>query len=308
MKKSYLIIIAVIFLLVLVIFPYQKREAKILFVGDMFFDRYIRLVGYNKGEDFTFSCINNFLKDSDLVVGNLEGPITQNPSSSLGTVVGSPDNFSFTFPSRIASLLFRNNIKLVNLGNNHIGNFGQAGVISTRKYLSEAKVNYFGGLSGSLPDGQIGEPIYRTEIGGTKISFVSYNEFGGDSPEKVAKKISDEKASKRTVIVFAHWGDEYSAVPQRVKDIAKLFANPPAGGGADFIIGSHPHVILPYQKINKTSVYYSLGNFIFDQYWNKEVSTGLLLELDIKGVDLKITEHKVSLNRDGKTCLILDKN
>jgi poly-gamma-glutamate capsule biosynthesis protein CapA/YwtB (metallophosphatase superfamily) len=306
MKKIYSVtlIIAVIFVIVLIAFPYPEKSAKVLFVGDMFFDRYIRLVSYNKGEDFTFSCIGSFLKDSDLVVGNLEGPITDNPSSSLGTVPGGNGNYTFTFPSRIAALLAKNNIKLVNLGNNHIGNFGQAGIISTRKYLDEAHVKYFG-----LPreaSAEWGGDIYRTEVGGTKISFISFNEFGGDSPEKVAQKIITEKANKQTVVVYAHWGDEYIAVPQRVKATAKLFVQ----SGADFIVGSHPHIILPSEKIGNAEVYYSLGNFIFDQYWDKEVSTGLALEIDIKGkpADWQIIEHKVSLNKDGKTCLIPDKN
>ena len=42
----------------------------------------------------------------------------------------------------------------------------------------------------------------------------------------------------------------------------------------------------------------------FDQYWDKDVSTGLVLEVNISGGKLNIIEHKVSLNRDGRTCLI----
>lgn len=292
MKKVYLLIFIVIILTV-VFFAYQNQESKVLFVGDMFFDRYIREVGYAKGNDFIFSCINNFLKDANVVVGNLEGPITENPSKSLRTESGSPENFTFTFPSITAKTLARNNIKIVNLGNNHIGNFGKEGIASTKKYLSEAGINYFGGLVGD-------EPVFRNG----KISFISYNEFGGDSPDKVAEKIKKEKSDGQTVIIYAHWGDEYVEVPQRVKNIANLFANPPAGGGADLIVGSHPHIILPSEKINNTIVYYSLGNFIFDQYWDKNVSTGLVLEVHISDGNFKIIEHKVSLNRDGRTCLL----
>ncbi len=205
----------------------------------------------------------------------------------------SSDNFTFTFPTATAKLLADNNIKLVNLGNNHINNFGQSGISSTKKYLDEAGVNYFGGLSGS-------EPIYRTNLGGQNISFISYNEFGGESTQKVASQISSEKAKGQMVFIYAHWGDEYSEVPQRVKDIANLFVQ----SGADLIIGSHPHVILPSQKIGGSLVYYSLGNFIFDQYWNRDVSTGLVLEVDISSGKLNIIEHKVSLNKDGRTCLV----
>jgi len=259
-----------------------------LFVGDMNFDRYIRKVGENKGEDYIFSCISNFLNDSDLVVGNLEGPITNNPSVSLGSVIDTPNNYTFTFPPNTAKLLAKNNIKLVNLGNNHIGNFGNEGIVSTKKYLNDAGVNYI-----------INDKIYRVKIGEKNVSFVSYNEFGGDVAEKVAQKIKIEKESGQIVFVYTHWGDEYVEPPKRVKDIAKMFAR----AGADLIVGSHPHVILSSEKIGDTFVYYSLGNFIFDQYWNKEVSTGLVLEMNIKGDDIKIIEHKVVLGRDGRTCL-----
>lgn len=297
MKKIYLVVFILILLLA-AFYSYEKREAKILFVGDMFFDRYIRQVSDKKGGDFIFSCIDNFLKDSDLVVGNLEGSITDSSSVSVGTEAGSPENFIFTFPPATAKLLAKNNIKMVNIGNNHIGNFGEWGIASTKKYLNEAGVNYFGN-----------ESIYRTKMGGTNISFVSYNEFNGDSAQKVAQKISDEKKDGQMVFVYAHWGDEYSGIPQRVKDTANLFAK----SGANLIIGSHPHIILPSESFDfaqdkKTVVYYSLGNFIFDQYWNKDVSTGLVLEVHIGGGSanrrMKIIKHKVSLTSDGKTCLV----
>jgi gamma-polyglutamate biosynthesis protein CapA len=287
MKKIYPIGFIIVALFA-VFFYSEKREAKILFVGDMVFDRYIRQVGNSKGENFVFSCIDSFLKDSDVVVGNLEGPITNNPSISQGTKPESPENFVFTFPPSTAKLLAKNNIKIVNLSNNHMNNFGTEGITSTKKYLEKAGVNYFG------------DNIYRTELGDQKISFISYNEFGGDSISKVAQKIAEEKKNSQIVFVYAHWGDEYSGVPMRVKNAANLFAQ----SGADLIIGSHPHIILPSEKIGDTAVYYSLGNFIFDQYWDENVSTGLVLEVDIKDGKIEILEHRVSLNRDGRTCLV----
>ncbi|MFA6269726.1 MAG: CapA family protein [Candidatus Paceibacterota bacterium] len=299
MKKIYIFILVLVIFFV-GIFSYQRnKEAKILFVGDMNFDRYIRQVGENKGEDFVFSCLSNFLKDSDVVVGNLEGPITDNPSVSLGSVIDTPQNYTFTFPPSIAKVLAENNIKIVNLGNNHISNFGQAGIASTKKYLKASGVNY------------LYDDVYRTKLAGQNISFISYNEFGGESAEKIAQKILTEKNNGQMVLLYTHWGDEYVEAPQRVKNIAKLFAK----SGADLIVGSHPHVILPSEKITssqpspypkerETVVYYSLGNFIFDQYWNKAVSTGLVLEVNIKAGTINIVEHKVSLNRDGRTCLI----
>jgi hypothetical protein len=295
---SFLILLAII--VGISIYKEERGEAKVLFVGDMMFDRHIRKIGYIKGEDFIFSCKNlngislgDFLKDSDLVVGNLEGPITENASVSMFTTPGGDNNYTFTFPTNTAKLLAKNNIKLVSLGNNHINNFGEAGITSTKKFLTEARVEYFG-----LPANRE-SLVDEEDIGGAKISFVSYNEFGAISSSDVIEKIKEEKQKDRTVIVYAHWGDEYAGAPQRIKNIAKKFVN----AGADFIIGSHPHVVLEHEKVSGVPVYYSLGNFIFDQYFNESVSSGLLLELKIKGDKIKVIEHKVSIGQDGRTCL-----
>lgn len=297
MKKYYLIIFVIVVLGAAFVSFEKEGNKKIIFVGDMFFDRTIRKVMYAKGGDHVFSCIGDFLKNSDLVVGNLEGPVTEKASVSLLSQVDTPQNYTFTFPTNVPSLLHKNNIRLVNLGNNHIGNFGKEGIASTKKYLDQAHVNYFGLPAEALAEE--GGLVYRTKLGGTKLSFISYNEFGGEAPEKVAEKIVKEKKEGQTVIVYTHWGEEYVAPPTRVKNAAKLFAK----SGASLIVGSHPHVVQEKEQIGDTIVYYSLGNFIFDQYWNKEVSTGLVLEVNFKGEEFTVSEHKVSINRDGRTCL-----
>lgn len=276
----------------------SPKEVRVLFVGDIFFDRYIRKVIGREGVHYSLSCVGDFLKSFDFVVGNLEGPITNFPSVSLGSEIGSPNNFIFTFPVESAKILYENNIKIVNLGNNHINNFGKSGFESTLKYLKENDVKYFGGFYGD-------EPVLKKDVLGNKLSFVSFNEFGGKDAEEVAEKIKLEKEEGRVVFVYTHWGDEYVSPSQRVKNYAKLFAE----AGADFVIGSHPHVILESEILRlssgrETVVYYSLGNFLFDQYWNEEVKTGLALEIRIKGEEVKIVEHRTNLEKDGRVCLV----
>lgn len=266
----------------------SSGETIILFVGDMNFDRYIRQVAEKRGTDYIFSCIDPLLRDADFVVGNLEGPITANESISKGTAMGAPENYRFTFPTSTAATLFQHNIKLVNIGNNHINDFGLEGISSTQKYLTAAGVSYFGGSS-----------IYRASDNGVDLSFVNYNQFGGDSPEETANLISEEHTAGRTVIVYTHWGEEYAAPTERVRSIAKLFAE----HGADLIIGSHPHIIQENEMIGNTPVYFSLGNFIFDQYWNSDVTRGLALLVHFSDDKISIEEKPIKLNSDGKTCL-----
>lgn len=278
--------------------PQEESKVKsvaVLLVGDMFFDRYIRQMANTVGGDFIFSCMYPFLQEADLAVGNLEGPITSNASVSIGTKPENPLNFQFTFPPETASLLKRNNFEAVNIGNNHIGNFGMEGLVSTHTHLEEAGVGYFGGVLGD-------EPVFRIEKNGLPLSFVSYNQFGGKNAEDVARIIRDERTEGRSVIVYAHWGDEYSTSTSRLREIATAFAN----NGARAVIGSHPHIVLPSEYISDTLVYYSLGNFIFDQYFDENVTRGLTVLLHIPPElekKVSVTEYPVILQTDGRTCL-----
>ena len=94
----------------------------------MMFDRHIReAVGkYGKSDyNYIFEPIKDLLPQYDLVVGNLEGPITDKKSTSINTKIGESKNFIFTFDPVVAKVLAENNIRLVNLGNNHTLNQGE---------------------------------------------------------------------------------------------------------------------------------------------------------------------------------------
>lgn len=267
-------------------------SASLLFVGDMFFDRYIRKMARLHGEEYLFSCSDELLHSVDVVVGNLEGPITDEGSTSEGSLIGSPENYRFTFPSTTATLLARHNIGIVDLGNNHIANFGKEGVASTHRYLRSAGVGYFGGVVGD-------EPVLERVIGGVPFAFVSYNAFYGGSAVEAATRIKDEHQKGRIVIVFAHWGEEYSTSTAALRERAALFVQ----SGARLVVGAHPHVVLPSELIDGVPIYYSLGNFIFDQYWNSSVSSGLALEVSVDDGNLALKEHYVEILRDGRSCV-----
>jgi poly-gamma-glutamate synthesis protein (capsule biosynthesis protein) len=273
--------------------PSEKSKTSILFVGDLMFDRYIAQVAAKKGDSFIFSGISSFLKENDLVVANLEGPITDKKSISIGTVVGDKGHFSFTFNKSLAGTLVENNIRLVNIGNNHILNFKEEGLNQTKKYLEENKVNYFG-------DPENKEKNYIIEeINGIKIGFVSFNQFGG-SAEETKKDIETIKGTTDIIIVYAHWGKEYSKIPsENIKIMAHNFID----SGADLVIGSHPHVIQNTEEYKRKRIYYSLGNFIFDQYFSAETMKGLAVEviIDSENKNMEFHEFPLLLQKNGQT-------
>lgn len=252
--------------------------AQVLFVGDVMLDRGIKYYADNNGgNNFVFKQIQKELLKYDLIVANLEGPITDNPSTSISTQPGEPDNYFFTFDPSWAKTLFNNNIKLVSLGNNHVLNFGEDGLISSKNYLDGSDIGYFGapGYSKSV----------TLDIERVKIAFVNYNEFESLESEKNIKSTLDEiqklKSLSDVIIVYCHWGEEYQTEPtEKQRQLAHKFID----AGADLIIGSHPHVVQTTEIYNKKHIYYSLGNFIFDQYFSEPTQEGL-------GVAIKINSN-----------------
>ncbi len=275
-----------------------EHTATILFGGDMMFDRTIRQVMEREGGDFIFSCIADTLHSVDLVVANLEGPITDNPSMSLGSVIGSPENFTFTFPPETAALLKRHNIGLVNLGNNHILNFGWDGEKSTQVALEAFHVDYFGSPSD--------HSVALKRIQGVPLAFINYNEFAPngwrENTETAVSQVAEARGKNLIPVVYTHWGDEYAttSVPRQ-----KALAHELVDAGAEVVIGSHPHVVQEHEIYRGKHIYYSLGNFVFDQYWNEAVRTGLLLKIEFGGNGIEeVTEIPIDIRTDRRTCVL----
>jgi len=283
-----------------------EPHTTVLFGGDMMFDRYIRQTMDNYGGNFIFSCIADVLSSADLVVANLEGPITEYTSVSARSEIGSPENFIFTFPPESAELLARHNIRLVNLGNNHILNFGWEGERSTRTALRVARISYFGSPAEQF--------IAMENLNGVLFAFINYNEFlptsvrrsiygtTDDSIYGTLEDIQRVRAAGYLPIIYIHWSDEYVTTSSAYShELAHSFID----AGAEMVIGSHPHVIQESEVYRGKHIYYSLGNFVFDQYWDDDVRTGLLLRVTFtpRGVE-RIDEMRVYLERDGRTCLV----
>lgn len=271
------------------------HEAQIVFGGDMLFDRTIRTAIEQKGGDYIFSCIDPVLSKADLVVANLEGPITDNPSMSQTSVPGDGSNYTFTQPPLTGPLLYKHNIRLVNIGNNHIMNFSREGLLQTKGYLDAAGVQYFGD-----PDATEENRVARITINGVDFSFVNWSDWTSDKTDHTVAQVRKEAESGRVVVVYTHWGIEYATTSlPRVQTLAHQFVD----AGASIVIGSHPHVVQQHEIYHGKNIYYSLGNFIFDQYWTDAVDHGLLLDVQFtKNGVAALQEIPVVMQHDRRTC------
>ncbi|MCK9378817.1 MAG: CapA family protein [Candidatus Moranbacteria bacterium] len=272
-------------------------EVKILFGGDVMFDRYIRQIMQKRGDDFVLSDIKKFLFENDVVIANLEGPITGNESLSAGSIIGERNNYVFTFDPEVADVLADNNIKVVNIGNNHILNFGADGAKETKKYLTDSGVKFFGNFNGNDSPSE-----YVLDVQGVKVGLVNCNQFSVDFKNETLEGIKKMKFEADKIVVYAHWGKEYETgdIEEWEKNLAHEFIDE----GADLIIGSHPHVVQKKESYKGKMIYYSLGNFVFDQYFDVNTQKGLLVQLIIdEQKNIKFQEHEISLQKNGKTIL-----
>jgi len=262
------------------------------FGGDVMFDRYIRQKADAHGYDSILAPISSLLRSHDIVIANLEGPITTFASVSQGTQPLEQNNYIFTFSPEITGALTKENIHLVSLANNHVFNFGNRGLSQTKQYLSDAGIAYFG------------EPFSQTyhieDIHGTRIGFVGFNEFFPPAKDDILQTVSNLATSTNFIVVFTHWGYEYTPEPNTYQQaVAREFID----AGADFVVGGHPHVIQTHEVYNGKEIYYSLGNLVFDQYFSEDVRCGLFVTLILNPEDFSYTtkETTVYLEKDGST-------
>ena len=285
------------------LFPEEEPPASdtisLVFAGDIMLDRDIRLKATKNGYDYLLGPnISALLKKADYSIANLEGPVTNSQSISVGSEVGSTKNYIFTFAPESALFLASKGISIVNLGNNHILNFGAEGLAATYDYLDQAGVKYFGYTGAEQPADKF---IFKTKDN-YSIGFVNYNQFIWNGEEQAFADIAALRPDVDYLVLYAHWGNEYLPENQVLINLAHKFVDL----GADTVIGSHPHIITGNEMYKDKPLYYSIGNFIFDQYFEDAVRKGLVLELMIESNTSTTTviEHQVYLDPKGFTELI----
>ena len=240
----------------------EINQVTLLTLGDLMLDRNVMSLTQKDGSyDYPFKKLDLFLKGSDYRLANLEGPITD-----FKSVSNSGNQFKFTFsPSFLAALAKR--FEIFSLANNHTQNFGTNGLAQTRNNLKDAEIEFFG-------DPQNNDKLLSTIIvkNNLKIGLIGYHAL---VPTKLSVITAEIKALKKQtdwVIVYVHWGNEYR---EFFSFGQQKMAHDLIDAGADLILGSHPHVIEPLEIYKNKVIFYSLGNFIFDQYFSQAVSQGL---------------------------------
>jgi len=258
-----------------------------LFVGDVMLSRGVAYqIEKNNNLYYPFEQIKDFLSKNDFVFANLESPIIDGRKIKSGEMI-------FRTDEKLAPILKEMGFSVFSLANNHILNLGEKGLLNTFKILNENKIIFVGA-------GENFETAHQFKIiekNGIKFAFLAYAEkyFAPEAKENepgVALmnleqlKNDVEKARQKAdfVIVSMHAGEEYKDYPSSSQI---NFAHYAIDAGADLVIGHHPHVIESIEKYKNGYIFYSLGNFIFDQMWSNETREAIALRIIFTPHDIK---------------------
>ena len=246
-------------------FAEPQNNKKIYFVGDLMMARNVERRLVNTDVKQALSNMMTFWSDQ-FVVANFESAV---PLKHLAT----PDfTFRFSVKKELLPDLQAAGITHVSLANNHAFDFGQVGYKNTVTEMNNIGIVPFGD-----PYDLSSSSVSVISTGDSSIALIGLSLITSEIDFKLLKEMV-EKLSQTTDLqfVYIHWGNEYvEQQSQTQRQVAAKLSKI----GIDVVIGHHPHVIQGVERIDNTLVFYSLGNFLFDQYFSEAVQQGLMLEL-----------------------------
>jgi poly-gamma-glutamate capsule biosynthesis protein CapA/YwtB (metallophosphatase superfamily) len=239
--------------------------------------------------------MRDLISSADIALANME-------ESAPDNYVFHPKGTSFTGDPALLAGVARAGIDVVSTASTHIGDGGRAGILQTLRSLDKYGIANFG--AGKNLAAARKPAIF--EMGGVKVAILGYDSISakwyaatptttGSAPLVASYVKADVAAARRAgaavVIVFPHWGIEYTSGPSAYQQrMAHLMID----AGADIVIGNHPHWVQAMEIYKGRPIWYALGNFTFDQSWSEPTLEGITLELTFRGgtlVQARINPH-----------------
>ncbi len=204
------------------------------------------------------------LNKADLVLGNLEGPITDADTPRKPYVPGR--SYSFHYPVETAQVLKKANFHILSIANNHAQDYGSTGFADTQRHLTAAGIEHTG-LKGSY----VIRPVKGIKIG--VIALAHYPMYNNVLDiEATAKLVAEVRAKSDLVILFYQLGGEGDAFAMITNEDevflgeqrgnARKFAAAMIKAGAGALIAHGPHLVRAAECINGVPVLHSIGNFV----------------------------------------------
>lgn len=257
--------------------PTPEPMVRLMTVGDVMLGRTVGVAIVKQGIEKPFANVADTLNLADLLLFNLECPI-----GKRGQPYGKA--YNFLCPPEAADTLKLIGTDLVSWGNNHSFDYGFVAMEEGWNLLTERDIKIAGlGWNNT----QVRTPVLL-ERNGITFAVLSYvdvpvEDYGFDTrtwlasptypgiawaiPEHIAADVAAIKPQVDHVIVMFQNGFEGRTNPTEAQI---LQAHTAIDAGASLVIGSHPHLLQPYEAYNNGLIFYSLGNFVFDGFVGNE--------------------------------------
>lgn len=274
---------------------FETKEIVLGFAGDINFDEaWSTMLCYNEQTNGLSDCIDtaiiNDVKDCDLFMLNNEFTYSNRGTPMEGKM------YTFRADPKRVELLKEMGVDIVLLANNHIYDYGKEAMLDTLAILDEAGIDYVGA-------GQNLEEACRIvyyEVNGITISYVAASRAEKNkmtpqateespgilrayNPDKFIELVKEADLNSDFVVANIHWGTEYS---NDVDSVQRELGHELVDAGADAVIGTHPHVLQGIEIYHDSPIFYSLGNFWFNE---KDLYSGYV-KLTINPVDAQISD------------------
>ncbi len=237
-------------------------------VGDILLADAARAKLKQHGYRWPLARVRTLLDGADLLIGNLEGPITSSTKKALPR-----KKWSYKMDRKAAVALAAAGFDALCLANNHILDYGPRGLADTITALEANGIRWFGG---GRDETEARQGVVF-DIGGLRVGLLGYYErFLGEAfqsryasgnhagaamltEDGLEEDIERMRRHADVVIVSFHWGANYKEVTRFQRDMGRRAI----ALGADVVNGHHPHIAQGVEVYRGKPIVYSVGNFTF---------------------------------------------
>lgn len=218
--------------------------------------------------------VKDLLKEADFLIINLESSLAPDGYFKTRTI----NNGVYVAPEESIQLIKELNVNVIaNVANNHFSQHGIESAKYTIKRAEEEGIQIIGKDNSPL---EIRKNDTTLKIWG--VSLVKDSKACGAYFKSTYDELIDDidpgpKQDNEVRVISIHWGEEYYT---KANEKQRILAAKLSEAGFDVILGHHPHVIQPVEKMGDTQVIYSHGNFIFDQNFSGLTQKGLICRLN----------------------------
>lgn len=247
----------------------ESSNDAILFTGDVLLARNIEHLMEQHDSSYPYQGITfTDFAANPYVVGNFESAIPETHQTTPTGQIRFSVHPSYLPAAREAGFTH------FSLANNHSYDFGFTGYQNAGQALTESNVEPFGD-----PRGLTTGSITVLSLADANVAIIAIQALQNLPTEiEIRNAVTYASSISDFQVLYVHWGDEYADANNKTQEkLAKLFIK----YGVDLIVGHHPHVVQNIERIDGVLVFYSLGNYIFDQYDSTETQEGLLLRLTL---------------------------